>query len=324
METDPVEAAYLQVYQDNGLALIEMHRGNLERSLTLVTEGMARLDREIPSDRYLVHRSQLLHNRARVLVALQRFEEARADFDRLIEWDPDYIEYRMDRGNLARRLGDLAAALEDYDWAIKVSAPFAELFYNRADLRAEAGDVEGALADLTFVVEMEPTLADAWLNRGALLLEAGDPEAAGNDARAGLRQAPANPRLLCLLGLAEQSKGLLAVARAAFDDALAADPAHTPALVQRAVLAFEAGDCDASIADLERALALGGDDPDVLFNRGVAYAAAGRLEEAVEDFNRALPLRGADVAELLVARARAEESMARLDAGALGRTASRR
>ena len=310
METDPVEAAYLQVYQDNGLALIEMHRGNLERSLTLVTEGMARLDREIPGDRYLVHRSQLLHNRARVLVALQRFEDARADFDRLIDWDPDYVEYRMDRGNLSRRVGNIPAALDDYDRAIKVSAPFPELFYNRADLRAEAGDIEGALADLTYVVEMEPTLVDAWLNRGALLLEAGNPEAAGDDARAGLAQAPANPRLHCLLGLTEQSNGSRETARAAFDDALAADPTHAPALVQRAVLEFETGDCDASIADLERALALTGDDPDTLYNRGIAYTAAGRFAEAVDDFTRALSLGGADIAELLVARADAESRCA--------------
>ena len=137
-EADPIERAYFEVFQDNGIALIEMHRGNLERALELVNRGIDRLGRELPDDRYVVHRSQLLHNRARVLLALGRLDDAYADFTRLIEWDPFYVEYHSDRANISRRRGDIAAALRDFEQAVAVSPPMPELHYNRSK-RAHGG-----------------------------------------------------------------------------------------------------------------------------------------------------------------------------------------
>ncbi len=298
-EDDPVESAYLQVYEDNGLALIEMHRGNLALALELVTAGMQRLDREIPPDRYLVHRSQLMHNRARVLVALGRLEDACRDYDQLLEWDPYYVEYFVDRANLLHRFGNLRGALGDYDRAIEVCAPFYQLFYNRADLRINFGDVAGALQDLAEVVEMEPGVVDAWLNRGALLLDGGDVQGARQAALRGLDHNSDDPQLLCLLGIAELERQDVSAARKAFDRAIMVNPRHAPAYVQRAVLSYEEHNPEAAVDDLTVALSLSGNDPDLLLNRGLALNAAGRSAAAARDFRLALDLPGADSVELL-------------------------
>lgn len=303
MEPDPIERAYFEVFQDNGIALIEMHRGNLERALTLVTHGIDRLEHELPDDRYVVHRSQLLHNRARVLVALGRLDDAYADFSRLIEWDPFYVEYHSDRANLSRRLGDLSAALKDFDQAIAVSPPMPELHYNRASARAEAGLLAEAIADLDYVLELEPDFPDAHLTRGTLLLELGDAETSRADAVAALRLGSSDPRVHCLLALSEQATGENEQARASFERALEVEPGFAPALVNRAVLAYEQGDLDAALSDLTRALELRGDDADVLYNRGFVLQSAHRFTEAVRDFTRALALPDADRPELLARRA---------------------
>jgi tetratricopeptide (TPR) repeat protein len=303
MERDPIERAYFEVFQDNGIALIEMHRGNLQRALTLVTRGIDRLEHELPNDRYVVHRSQLLHNRARVLVALGRLDEGYADFTRLIEWDPFYVEYHSDRANLSRRLGDLSAALRDFDQAIAVSPPMPELHYNRASARAAAGLLAEALADLDYVLELEPDFADAHLTRGTLLLELGDAETSRADALAALRLDSSDPRAYTLLALSQQATGENERARASFDRALKVEPGYAPALVNRAVLACEQGDLDAALSDLTRALELRGDDADVLYNRGFVLQRAHRFTEAVRDFTRALALPDADRAELLARRA---------------------
>ena len=291
LEPDPVEAAYLQVFEDNGLALIEMHRGDLARSLELVDLGIERLERELPDDRYIVHRSQLLHNRARVLSALGRLDEAQADFERLLEWDPNYVEYHTDRANLARRRGDLATALAEYDRAVAVSPPLPDLFYNRATVRTQAGLANEALDDLDLVLEMEPDTLHARLARGTLRLEQGDAAGALADARAGIADHPGHAALHCLLALA---LGCAPDARAAFARALELDPGFMPALVNGAVLEFELGEPGAAVALLTRALELGGDDPDVLFNRGFALQATGDVAGAARDFERALALPGAD------------------------------
>jgi tetratricopeptide (TPR) repeat protein len=303
LEDDPVERAYFQVFQDNGLALIEMHRGNLDRALALVNEGIERVDRDIPADRYVVHRTQLLHNRARLLVALRHLDEADADFASLIEWDPYYVEYHTDRANLSRRRGDIAAALAGYDRAIEVSAPLPELFYNRADLRAQRDDVDGALADLDHLLDMEPEFAPGRVLRGTLLLEAGNVDGALEDVRAGLEAEPDDPRLLSLLALVQQAGGASQDALASFGRALAVDPSFTPALVDRAVLAFELGNLDLALDDLTRALELAGDNADILFNRGFALEHTRRHEDAVRDFTRALALPDGDRVELLAHRA---------------------
>jgi tetratricopeptide (TPR) repeat protein len=316
LEDDPVEGPYFQVYQDNGLALIELHRGNLERALALVSGGLERLERELPGDRYVVHRSQLLHNRARVLVALGRHDEAYGEFTRLIELDPNYVEYHTDRANLSRRRGELDAALADYDRAVAVSAPLPELYYNRADVRAAAGHADAALADLDLVLDMEPDLAPARLLRATLRLDAGDAGGALEDAGAGLAAHPDDPRLLSALALAQQASGAPEAALAAFDRALAIDPGFTPALVDRAVLAFELGRLDAALADLTHALELDGDDPDVLFNRGFVLEHAERHAEALADFDRALALPGADREALLDHRAACRAALDRVHADA--------
>jgi tetratricopeptide (TPR) repeat protein len=303
VEADPVEGAYFQVFQDNGLALIEMHRGNLDRALELVNGGIERVDREIPADRYVVHRSQLLHNRARLHFALGRLDDAHADFTRLIEWDPNYVEYHTDRANLARRRGDVAAALAGYDRAIEVSAPLPELYYNRADLRAQSGDADGALADLDHLLDMEPEFSAGRLLRATLRLDAGELDGALVDVRAGLDAAPRDPGLLSTLALVQQASGAYEDALASFGRALEIDPSFAPALVDRAVLAFELGETDLALDDLTRTLELAGDDADILFNRGYVLEHAQRYELAVLDYTRALALPGADREALLAHRA---------------------
>ena len=291
LEPDPVEAAYLQVFEDNGVALIEMHRGDLVRSLELVDAGIERLERELPEDRYIVHQSQLLHNRARVLSALGRLDEAQADFERLLAWDPNYVEYHTDRANLARRRGDLDTALAEYDRAVAVSPPLPDLFYNRATVRTQAGLAQEALEDLDLVLEMEPDTLHARLARGTLRLEQGDVAGALADARAGIAAHPGHAALHCLLAL---GLGCDREARTAFARALELDPGFMPALVNGAVLEFELGEPGAAVTMLTRALELGGDDPDVLFNRGFALQATGDLAGAARDFERALELPGGD------------------------------
>jgi tetratricopeptide (TPR) repeat protein len=153
---DPKERLVQQVFHDNALSLIEMHRGNLERGVDLLGKGIARLDDELAPDEWIVHRSQLLYNRTRLLAALGRHDEAFDGFTRLIELDPYYTDYLCERAKVSRLRGDLATALTDYDRAVTMAPPFPEVHYNRGAARLETGDVAGARVDFDYVLEMEP------------------------------------------------------------------------------------------------------------------------------------------------------------------------
>jgi tetratricopeptide (TPR) repeat protein len=300
---DPEERAFYTVFQQNGLALVEMHRGNLTGALQLVTEGVDRLVRETSPEKYRLHKSVLIHNRANVYAGLGMMEKSMADFNTVISLDPNYPEYYLDRGNMARRLGDDDAAVADYEKAMSLGPPFPELYYNRGDVRAAHGDLAGAIADFSYALELEPEHLDARISHVALLLDSGNVQAAGASVTEGLAFHPSNPRLLCARGSVAMETGDIATARSSFEAALRVDPGLYPALVNSAVLSYEQGDYDAAVDAFTQALEQAGDDPDLLYSRGYAHQAAGRFGEAIDDYTRALGLPGADLEELLYQRA---------------------
>lgn len=295
--------SFQRVFQQNGLALVEMHMGNLTRAEELVTEGLARLDADLAPGEHELHRSVLLHNRGQVRAALGRIEEGVADLSRVIAADPNHPEYYFDRASLHRRSGDTDAALADYQCAIDVSPPFPEAYYNRGDLRAELGDTKGALADFGYVLELEPDYLRARINRASLLLEAGDLDGARADVTEGLAHHPDSADLLCTRGLLALEDGETDAALADFTTALDHDPALYEALANRAVIAQEQSRPDDAIEDLTRALELVGPDASLLYNRGYVNRSAERWQEAIDDFTAALDLPDADPAELLWERA---------------------
>ncbi|MGW5255506.1 tetratricopeptide repeat protein [Streptomyces sp. NPDC004012] len=295
---DPAERLTFSVFHDNGLALIEMHRGNRARALDLVQSCIARLDKEMGDDQWVLHRSQLLYNRARLLVALGRPDEAYADYTRLVDLDPYYTDYLSERARISRDRGDFDAALADYDRAVQLAPPFPELYYNRGTARIRTGDLRGALDDFAYVLEMEPSDLDTRIARAELLLETGDLDGAETDADAGLALHPDEVQLLCLKGTVLLQREDFDQALIAFDAALERDPRYPAALINRAVVHFHRSRYGRAVADLTTALDIVGNDPDVLLNRGIAHLADGRTDLARADFDHALTLPDADIPEL--------------------------
>ena len=183
-------------FQENALALVEMHRGNLSRALELVDTAMRRLEGRLGPDEWVVHRSQLLYNRARLHAALGHDEDAYEEFTTLSQADPYYTDYFTERAKISRKHGDLHAAIADYDLAAELGPPFPELYHNRGSAYAELGMVEEALADFAYVLDMEPEEVETLLSRAELLFGAGDLDGATADVERTLSMRDKDPRLL--------------------------------------------------------------------------------------------------------------------------------
>jgi tetratricopeptide (TPR) repeat protein len=304
---DARDRAMQTVFNQNGRALIKSHQGDREDALRLVTDGLARLDRELGPDEHRLHRSVLRYNRAQLYAGLGRLDEALADYTDVIEEDPHYAEYHFDRAALLRRLGRDDEAMAEYETAMRLSPPFPELYYNRGDLRSARGDDEGALADFGYVLEIDPGYVDAYINRAAILLGIGDRSAARRDLTAGLAVAPGDPHLLCLLARLEADEGHRDDARAAADAAVRSGPGLPEAWATRAGLAFDDGDPAGAVADLTRAIELG-PDPALAFNRAIAHQALGHWAAAEADFAAVLEADPAE-AEALLGRAECRDRL---------------
>lgn len=298
---DPKERTFHTVFNQNGLALIEVRLGRPYEAQRLVVEGLERLDRELEPGEHLLQRSVMVYNRAQVNNVLKKFDQAIADFTTLIAMDPHYSEAYFERGNIYRRLGRNEEALEDYHSAIRYGPPYPEVYYNRAGVLSILGREDEALADYGYVLELDPDNIDALINRASMLYERGEYAASRRDIERGLMLNPNNAQLLCTLGLVEMEEQHPDDAQRALTSALERDPKLVAAWINRAVLEFENGNADAAIADLSHALDVS-ENATIRYNRGFAYQSQERWQEAIADFTRALELSNDDAQEILYQR----------------------
>ena len=87
------------------------------------------------------------YNRGRSYSYLEKYEEAKKDFDKAIEINPNYAEAYSSRGTSEARLKKYENALNEFNKAIQINPDFAEAYRNRANVKDILGDKEGARLD---------------------------------------------------------------------------------------------------------------------------------------------------------------------------------
>jgi tetratricopeptide (TPR) repeat protein len=253
-ETRSVNHAFLM----NTMALVEMRKGRHAAAFDLLDAGLRLMAAEAPI-KYPLECGILLHNRARLNIAVKQPERAIDDLSRLLTFEPSNSEAFFDRGLLKQRTNQIEAALADYEAALKWSAPYWEPHFNRAQVLTALGQRDAALRDYERVLVLNPE---------------------HNESRA---------HAFCLRGLAAMEDGDLAAADARFSLSIDADPKLAHAWAYRATIRFRRGEAEAALRDLDRALALR-EDPEILFNRGRVLESMERWQDAIADYRRALAL----------------------------------
>lgn len=290
LQRDDKQRAFQEVFHNNGLALIEAHRGRPEKALELVTEGMAELDRRLAPHEQQLHRSVLLQNRAQVLAGLGRLTDALADYRAVVELDPYYPEYHFELANVLAKLDLADEALAEYHQTTRLGPPFPEVYYNRGDLLLDMDDETGAMADFGYVLELDPDYQAAYVNLAGIHVDRADIDAAERVASTGLARQPDNAELHAVLGQVHLERGDIDAARAAFDNALAVAADLVPALSGNAAIAHRNGDPDTAIRYLSHAIDVAPDEPVLRYNRAMALRDVGRMTEALADLTTAAEL----------------------------------
>ena len=292
-ETRAVNIAFL----GNTLALVEMRTGRFAAAHERLSEALDYMAKEAPS-RYEAESAILLHNRARLHIALRQVAEAISDLTTLLGHQPGSTEAYFDRGVLHQLSGNYEDALQDYDAAIRWSPPYPEAYFNRAQTLVSLGRQDEALLDYGYVLTLAPGHLEALINRACLHYDRGNFDASRTEVETALRISPTHSKLLCLRGLLELKNGHLDPAYESFSQSIAADPSLADAWANRATVLFKRGDLDASSRDLTRALSLR-EDPAAFYNRGRVLEAQERWAGAAEDYSRALKLATGDVQYIL-------------------------
>jgi tetratricopeptide (TPR) repeat protein len=287
-----VNVAFLK----NTRALVEMRQGRPLEAIRLLSDGLKFLEAEAP-ERYEMESTILLHNRARVHVAMKDFTKAIDDLSTLLRHEPGNSDAHFDLGLIYQRLGRYESALEAYNDAIAWSPPYVEAYLNRGQTLTALGRTEAALADYAYVLDLDPDSMTALINRACLFYERSDFGSCSGDVERALKLDSRNSRMLCLNGLLHMQKRELDGAASSFTLAIENDPKLVDAWINRASARFAKRDYAGALDDLTQALGIH-DDAQTRYNRGRVFQAQRRWPEAVTDYSRALELGGADSATI--------------------------
>lgn len=92
-----------------------------------------------------------LMSRGSAFVKLERFREAKADFDQAVTIDPKYPRAYHLRAVAREGIGDLEGALEDFGSAISIDPEYGAAYYSRAALLAKMKREDLAVDDIEMV-----------------------------------------------------------------------------------------------------------------------------------------------------------------------------
>lgn len=106
-----------------------------------------------------------------------------ADFDKVLEIDPQVVVAYINRAIAKRKLGDNRGAIIDFDKALAINSKMAISYNGRGVAKRNLGDIKGAIADYSQALAIDPQGVDAYRNRGIAYELLGDLKSACKDWR---------------------------------------------------------------------------------------------------------------------------------------------
>jgi putative PEP-CTERM system TPR-repeat lipoprotein len=197
---------------------------------------------------------------AKANIAARQYGEATIRLSNVVQVEPDNVEARRMRGELALLTGEYAAAAGELERARELGAPVDSLAVNLADAWTAVGRHDQALSLLDSVAAAHVSDAPYWIVRAEALLRA----------------------------------GRISEAELALDSAGRAGGLGVRGRIARATAAFVRDDIAGAEEILRRALEDSPNDPAVLTARANLLARSGRLSDAAADLSRAAALYRAD------------------------------
>jgi len=194
-------------------------------------------------------------NLANALLDAGRAGDAVQHYDRALAANPNDAAAWLRRGDALQICADNAAAVESYRRAIALGAGDAPLYHNLALALRKLHKADEALDAAERAIALRPDYGDALHVAGNALATLGRTQEALARYRQALAFKPDNAELHSNVAHALHMLGAHGEARGHYDRAIALRPGFTEAYFNRAVLSLETLDMAAAKADFEGAIA---------------------------------------------------------------------
>jgi tetratricopeptide (TPR) repeat protein len=125
--------------------------------------------------------ANVLNSRGMEKERAENLSEAKEDYEKAVEINPNYANAYNNSGNIKSRQGDYVGAVKDYNRAIELSSHFVEAHCNRGMAKENLADFSGALEDFDRAIELDSDYGDAYFRRGHVKERLGDSSGAISD-----------------------------------------------------------------------------------------------------------------------------------------------
>jgi tetratricopeptide (TPR) repeat protein len=267
----------------NGLAhaVIAHLKGNPAAALGSLDPGIAS-ESEVP---------ETLAARAHLLAELKKYEEAVAEYDKLLALRPHYSEGHYQCGACLYHLGRFADALPYFSRSADLDPTHVDTYLVKGICQLHLKQAEEALESFGKCLEKSPNLEAALLGKGVALQLAWEFDEAVEVYEQVLHRNPGcEEASVNLIALGMQRKDY-ALARRHATSLLARDYSAQAALEGLSTAAFAEGQYDEAAGFYCRLVELHPRNYDYWFNLGVTYQRIGKLLDSAAAYQNAASLR---------------------------------
>ncbi len=162
-----------------------------------LSEALAEMDAAIAIKRD----PRSLVNRATILSAMKRDDEALAQLQQVVLESPETSDAHYGLANIYWRRGDTESAIREYNRALTIDPAYVNALNNLGAVYLELGDWNNAILTLKRSIELRPAFVEAYYNLGGTYEKAGRPAEAEAMYRASLKLKPDDPDALSSLAI---------------------------------------------------------------------------------------------------------------------------
>ena len=217
-----------------------------------------------------------------------RLPEAIAEWQQMLEEDPDSAEAHFELGFAYGQGAQLDDSLRHYERAIALKSDHAKTHQNRGIILLRKQRSDEALVAFQRALELDPNLHKAKNNLGALLIRKGQVKVGLDYLRQSSVAMPRNADVQFKLATALRSYGNPEEAAAAFERALRADPGHLRARFEYGVLLGRMGRFQEAATAFQKVVTAQPGRRSAHINLGHALLESRQYEEAIAAYRVAL------------------------------------
>ena len=187
---------------------------------------------------------------------LGNYEEALANINQALNMDSTDVSFLAQKANIYYENGDAKAAVAEWDKVLQMQPEYGFGYYRRGWFKELSGDLEGGLEDLSMAIVLEPKEPYFYETRGDLYVKLGKRDLAEADFKKVIEIEDTPEKYECIQ-YAYQGLGQYDKAREAMDMIIARDTTDYGNYYDAACLYSRMKDKDNALKYLEKALVLG-------------------------------------------------------------------